>query len=516
MHGEPLLWPGLQDLTASVIWNSSNAGAATISSTAGSAGLAASVATGASTITATSAGISGSTTLTVTPATLVSLAISPTNPGIAKGTGKQFTATGTYSDNSTQDLTASVLWTSSNTVAATISSAAGSPGLATSAATGVTTITATSGTVSDSTTLTVTPASLVSLAITPINPSIAKGTGKQFTATGAYSDSTTQNLTATVTWSSSNTGVATISNAAGSQGLATSAATGSTTIMATSGDVSGSATLTVTPATLVSIAVTPANPSIAKGTGKQFTATGAYSDNTAQNLTATVTWSSSSTGVATISNAAGSRGLATSAATGSTTITATSGDVSGSTTLTVTQAVLVSISITPSSQSISAGTTQQFSATGTYSDGTTQNMTTTVTWSSSGAGIATISNAAGSKGLATAVAAGTVTMTAVSVSISATATLTVTSNATVTLTWNAPTTRIDGSPLNPLTDLSAYKIHYGTLSQSYTQTVTVENTGANPVTYTLNLGPGTYYFAITSIDASNQESTYSNEASKTL
>jgi hypothetical protein len=107
-------------------------------------------------------------------------------------------------------------------------------------------------------------------------------------------------------------------------------------------------------------------------------------------------------------------------------------------------------------------------------------------------------------------------MTAVSESISATATLTVTGNATITLRWDAPTTRSDGSPLNPLTDLSAYKIHYGTLSQSYTQTVTVENPGTTPVTYTLNLGPGTYYFAVTSVDASGQESTYSNEASKTL
>ena len=89
--------------------------------------------------------------------------------------------------------------------------------------------------------------------------------------------------------------VATISNAAGSNGLATSVSAGSTTITAASGSISGSTTLTVTPATLVSIEVTPANPSIAKGTSKQFTATGTYSDNTTQNLTTAVTWSSSNT-----------------------------------------------------------------------------------------------------------------------------------------------------------------------------------------------------------------------------
>ena len=54
----------------------------------------------------------------------------------------------------------------------------------------------------------------------------------------------------------------------------------------------GSTVLTVTAATLVSIAVTPANPSIAKGTTQQFTATGTYSDSSTANITSSVTWSS--------------------------------------------------------------------------------------------------------------------------------------------------------------------------------------------------------------------------------
>ena len=50
-------------------------------------------------------------------------------------------------------------------------------------------------------------ASLVSIAVTPANPSIGKGATQQFTATGTYSDSSTQNLTSSVTWSSTNTAV---------------------------------------------------------------------------------------------------------------------------------------------------------------------------------------------------------------------------------------------------------------------------------------------------------------------
>ena len=86
--------------------------------------------------------------------------------------------------------------------------------------------------------------------------------------------------------------------------------------------------LTVTNATLVSIGVTPAAPSIALGTNQQFTATGVYSNNTTQDLTALATWASSNTTVATISSAGNSGGLATSVTTGTAQITASFSGVS--------------------------------------------------------------------------------------------------------------------------------------------------------------------------------------------
>ena len=399
-----------KDITAFVNWSSSAPSTATINN----AGLTATIATGSTSIVAkdTTSGISGTTTLTVTAAQLVSIEITPINPSVAKGSNKQFTATGVFSDGTTQDLSAQATWSSSNTGVAAINS----NGLAASVATGSTTITASSGAISGSTALTVTGAILTSISVTPTNPSIAKGTTKQFTATGTYTDGTTQNLTASVTWSSSDTASATISNAAGANGLATSVAIGTTTITATDAatSISGSTTLTVSAAQLVSLSVTPTNPSIAKGTTKQFTATGTYTDGTTQNLTASVTWSSSDTASATISNAAGANGLATSVAIGTTTITATDAatSISGSTTLTVSAAQLVSLSVTPTNPSIAMGTTQQFTAIGTYTDSSTQTLTTTVTWSSSNTATATISNATGANGLATSVAVGTTTIMA--------------------------------------------------------------------------------------------------------
>lgn len=88
-----------------------------------------------------------------------------------------------------------------------------------------------------------TPVTLVSIAVTPANPSIAIAGTQQFTATGTYSDSSTDNITTEVTWGSSNTSVATIDENGGD---ATALAEGTTTITASLGGISGSTTLTVT------------------------------------------------------------------------------------------------------------------------------------------------------------------------------------------------------------------------------------------------------------------------------
>jgi len=414
-----------QDLTALATWSSSDASKATVDAS----GKASALAYGTTTISATKEGRTGTTILTVTTATLSSIAVTPTNPIIANGTSGQFTAIGTFSDNSTQDLTTSAVWSSSDASKATVDST----GKAVALAAGTTTITATSGLISGSSTLTVTSATLSSIAVMPTNPIIANGTSEQFTATGTFSDSSTQDLTASVAWSSSDVTKTTIDTL----GKASALAAGTTTITATSGLLSGSTTLTVTAAALRSIAVTPANPVIANGTSQQFTATGTFSDGSIQDLTTAVTWTSSDATKAAISNANGTRGMATALATGTTNIAAIAGSISGSTTLTVTAATLSSITITPSNPSISvnpSGTTLQFTATGTYTDGSTQDLTPLVTWSSSDVSKATISNVAGSNGKAATVAVGPTTITAILGTVSGTTTMTVTNAALVSIT----------------------------------------------------------------------------------
>jgi uncharacterized protein YjdB len=406
-----------QNLTSAVTWSSSLQAVATISSS----GLATGMGVGTSTIAATLGTVSGSTTLTVTTTILVSIAVTPANPSIALGTTQQFTATGNYSDGSTLNLTGSVTWISSVPAVATVSNTAPNVGLASSVGTGQTMITANSGSISGSTVLTVTPAALVSIIVTPSAPTIPLGSTRQFTAIGTYTDGSTQNITTTVAWSSSLPSVATISNTAGTNGLASSVNAGQSTITATLGSVTGSTTLTVNAAALSSIALSPLNSSIALGATQQFTATGTYTDGSTQNITAMVAWSSSSPAVATISNAAGTNGLATSVGSGQTTITATQGSVTGSTTLTVNAAALSSIALSPLNSSIALGATQQFTATGTYTDGSTQDLSSSALWSSSDMTIFTVNTT----GLAASVTTGTATITATANGVSGSTNLTV-------------------------------------------------------------------------------------------
>ncbi len=94
---------------------------------------------------------------------------------------------------------------------------------------------------------------LKSIAVTPAQSSVVVGSTQQFTATGTYSDGSTNNVTASAAWSSSNTTVATISNTSGSQGLASGVAAGAATITASVNTVKGSTSLAVQNATTAAV-----------------------------------------------------------------------------------------------------------------------------------------------------------------------------------------------------------------------------------------------------------------------
>jgi hypothetical protein len=279
------------------------------------------------------------------------------------------------------------------------------------------------------------------------------GTLQQFTATGTFSDGSSQDITGAVTWASSDASVASIT----AGGEATALALGSATISATSGSIAGSTTVSVEPAVLSSITVRPANKKIAKLTRQQFQAIGTYTDGSTRNLTGKVSWTSSSTSVASIN----SRGLAKAMTPGITTITATLGSISASTKLDVTNATVVSISVTPRGRTIAQGTKLSFGARGLFSDHTTQVITTESTWASDNHAVATL----GGISTATAVGPGTANISATFEGISGSSPLYVTS-ATLTSISVTPSSAV----MAPTTSVDC--VATGTFSDGSTQVIT--------------------------------------------
>ncbi len=219
------------------------------------------------------------------------------------------------------------------------------------------------------------PVKMSAITVSSALTSIPQGLSTQLAASGNFTDGTTSNITNSVTWSSSNTSVATVS----SRGLVTAVSTGTTTITARSAQgFINTLLITVSSATLTSITVTPGSSNMARALTQQMVATGTYSDGTSAVIPAsTVTWSSSSTAIATIS----SSGVVMGVALGSTTINATVGSISASTPLAVSKTIQsIAVTTANSVTSLPVGIAVQLTATGTLSDGSTVNLSNLVTW----------------------------------------------------------------------------------------------------------------------------------------
>ena len=389
-----------KDVTSIATWSSSDANVVTITT----GGMLTAKASGQCSVSAKIGSVGGSLAVTVTPA-LVSIAVTPATPSIAANTDVQFFATGTYSDNSTQNLTSQVTWSSSSTAIANISTTAPTKGLATGVSAGTTTISASLGSVTGTTQLTVTSATVTQITVSAASPSLTLGLSQQYTASGSFSDGTTQDITNVVQWHSSNSNIASITVS----GFATGRTLGTVTISATFGGVTGNASLTVNAASVSSIAITPSSGSIAQGTKISFTATGTYNDGSTHDLTGVVTWSSDNTAALTIGS---TNGVAFGVRPGQANVTATLGSLSPSVPVVVTNATIVSIAITPVGASIPTGGRGGMGAVGTFSDSSTQNLSSYASWSSDNTAVATVGTGPSNYGVVVGVSAGTANISA--------------------------------------------------------------------------------------------------------
>ncbi len=293
--------------------------------------------TGDAVITGTLNGASQSATVHVVPIPAAVVSLQPTTLSIQQGANGTFTLT----INVAQSTDTSIPLTNTAPAVLQAPSAVTVPAGDVSVefsvlglSTGSATISASLNATTVSATVQVTPQPTIVTGLTPATQSLPKGSPGVLHVAVSPASASPQTVTITSSNSSIVQAPATVTIPAGDVGAdfpVFSLAEGSATITATLGSGSANAQVTVTPAKLTAIAVSPDNPTIFVGETQSFTAIGTYTDSTTQNLSATVTWSSSDQAVASIN----SSGVASAVAAGTATISAASESITGSALLTV-------------------------------------------------------------------------------------------------------------------------------------------------------------------------------------
>ncbi len=395
---------------APVSWTVDNSGVALV----GSTGLVTGQAPGTATVTATSGAAHIGVPITVTLPPANAVIVSPSSVALLVTQTQQLTATVTDAGGHTLP-GQSVAWQSNNTGVATVSPS----GVVTAVSPGSATITGTSGAASGVALVTVSLVPVRRVVVTPDVLAFTQGApGSQLTVTLLDSiGGTLSPVGRPVTFSSNNTGVATVSGT----GFVSPGGPGQAviTVTQTGSGFSATATVTVTQVPVASVTITPALDTLTLGQVVQLAAT--TKDGNGNTLTGrVVVWDGSDDNVAIVS----STGKVTSHAPGTMTVTATSEGKTGTATIVVIAVPVASVTISPSTQTVVVGaTTPAFTA--VTKDGSNNVLTgRVVTFTSSDPTIATID---ANSGVATGVAPGTTSITATSEGINSTpATLTVT------------------------------------------------------------------------------------------
>lgn len=388
-----------------IFWSSSDTTIATVSS----AGVATARGIGTARIAASAGGTSAVATITVVPVPVASVAVVPGSGTVSVGSTMGLTAVAYDSAGGTL-AGRSVTWASGSPAVATVDS----KGVVTGVTAGTAQITATVEGRSGSATVTVARVPVASVAVSPGALALTVGQAASLVATA--SDAAGNVLPGRgVSWSSANTGVATV---AGS-GLVTAVGVGTTTVTATSEGKAATVQVVVAaapvappppPAPVAAVAITPANASVTVGGGVTLSAT--TTDAHGNVLTGrTITWVSSAPQIATVDAQGTVRGVAP----GSATITAASEGTAATAQITVNApppappAPVATVSVTPSSATLVVGSSATLTATLRDAAGSVLAGRTT-SWVTSDASVATVSAA----GVVTAVAPGRATVTAVS------------------------------------------------------------------------------------------------------
>jgi Bacterial Ig-like domain (group 1)/Carboxypeptidase regulatory-like domain len=294
------------NVNAQTTWTSSNPQAVTVTS----GGIVAAVGPdygGPVQIIANDSNVTGTYEVTVGLSHPQIISVKPTNPTVPLGSQVQLTATGFYgSGNYTADITSLVSWSAPSALG-TVSSTGmlntkgtNSQGLSDP-------VTASLGGVSGQTTITEQGQAPNGITVTASSGTLQLGTSEQLTATANFDDNSTSDVTSTVTWSSDNTnlftvspsGVVTAAGATGGAGGGLQANVRATLTYTDSGGhaqaISGTDFLTVSLANPSSITVTPPATDVYGNAGFAFTATGNYPGGHSADLSYVATWHTTNT-----------------------------------------------------------------------------------------------------------------------------------------------------------------------------------------------------------------------------
>lgn len=408
---------------ATITWTSLDPGVVSVTSD----GLVTALAPGVGSVRATADNVTAEAAVVVARVPAASVRVSPATASLTAGATQQVTATA-YDAGGNLLAGRNVSWTSRDPKVASVSST----GLVTAIDSGTANVVATVEDQTAAAVITVRPAPVAKVTVTPAASSV--GVGGTVALAVAVTDANGTALAGrAVAWTSSASGVARVD----ANGVVTGAAAGTATVTATSEGVTGTAAVRViapAPAAVAAVEVSPTSATLVQGATRLLTATPRASDGSV--LTGrTVNWSTSTPTVATVSDI----GVVTAVGAGTATITATVDGITGAATVAVQPPPVASVTVSPPTSSVPAGTNVQLAATTSDASGAAL-AGRVVTWASSNTATATVT----SDGRVTGVAPGTVTITATSEGVTGTATVTV--NAVVFVSPATVTVRDRGQP----------------------------------------------------------------------
>lgn len=290
------------DITNSVEWTSSDSSLLSINNK----GVASLQKAGTISITANYQSFTNQVNFQVLDKTLSSIDLVLSSETVSSGVSLTAKCIGTYSDNSTLDITDSTSFTSSDSSLAVISNNTNSKGTVNTLDIGTVSFTAEISGLTASKSLEITNSTLSSILVETDNSLLSAGINAYFRATGIYADGSEIDLTKNVTWSLSNTSYGSISNSSSKRGLYTNSFSGSNTtaltITASMNGVSGTKAILLAPGTITSISINPSQAVLNSNQNMDYKAYAHFSDGANVEITNIVTWSSSDVLVGMISN----------------------------------------------------------------------------------------------------------------------------------------------------------------------------------------------------------------------